>query len=295
MSLNRRDFLKLAGIGGAVFLNALPGVRALARGNEGFYFVQLTDTHWGFDNAKFNAQPRRALERAIEAVNALDPQPDFVVFTGDLTHTTDDPDLRRKRMGEFRDIVGALRNKNVRFMPGEHDASLDAGKAYEEFFGDLRYTFDHRGIHFIALDNVSDPQGQLGAEQLRWLERDLEQLDKSQPVVVLAHRPLFDLKPQWGWATLDGTKAVDLLKPFKHVTVFYGHIHREHHHRTGHIAHHSARSLIFTLPDPQTHEQKFKVPWDAEAPFKGLGLRNVEVSLPGASLELYELSIEEKT
>src|SRR2546427_216247 len=81
-------------------------------------------------------------------INAVERQPDFVVFTGDLIHTTDDGALRRKRMSEFREIVSGLKVKTLRLMPGEHDASLDRGKAYQESFGELHYSFDHKGIHF---------------------------------------------------------------------------------------------------------------------------------------------------
>ena len=70
--------------------------------------------------------------------------------------------------------------QNVRFMPGEHDASLDHGEAFKEFFGATHYTFDHKGVHFIALDNVSDPARALGDEQLAWLQADLaKQRDAS--------------------------------------------------------------------------------------------------------------------
>ena len=122
-----------------------------------------------------NCVARRAAreKKAVAAVNALEQAPDFVVFTGDLTYTTDDPKVRRARMAEFRDIVSALKTKEVRFMAGEHDASLD-------------------------------------------------------------------LYPQWDWATRDGAAAIKLLMPYKNVTVFYGHIHQEHHHKTGHIEHHAA-------------------------------------------------------
>ena len=41
----------------------------------------------------------------------------------------DDPAERRKRLGEFKQIVSDLKVKNVRFMPGEHDASLDYEQA----------------------------------------------------------------------------------------------------------------------------------------------------------------------
>ena len=99
-------------------------------------------------------------------------------------------------------------------------------------------------------------------------------------MVVFTHRPLFDLAPQWDWATRDGQQVVDLLLPFRHVTVFYGHIHQEHHHMTGHIAHHAARSLIFPLPQPGSQPKRTPLPWDPAQPYRGLGWR--EVSLRGS-------------
>jgi len=102
-------------------------------------------------------------------------------------------------MREFREIVSGLKVKDLKFMPGEHDASLDHGKAFRELFGDTHYTFDHKGIHFIALDNVSDAAALIGDEQLAWLRSDLDRLDKEAPIVVFTHRPLFDLYPQWDW------------------------------------------------------------------------------------------------
>ena len=243
---------------------------------EEFYFVQLSDAHWGFNNPTVNPDFEGTLKKAIAEVNALAVAPDFIVFTGDLTQTTDDPELRRKRMTEFRDIVAGLKVRNIRYLAGEHDAALDHGKAFKEFFGDTYYSFDHKGVHFIALDNVSDPAANIGDEQLAWLAKDLGRQDKKQRIVVLTHRPLFDLAPSWDWATPDGSKAIDLLLPFEYVTVFYGHIHQENHHMTGHIAHHSAKGLMWPLPAPLSVPKKAPVPWDAAAPYQGLGFREVE-------------------
>jgi hypothetical protein len=284
-NIDRRQFLRLAGLGGAVFASGLggfaqakPGYKdADASGSaEDFYFVQLSDSHWGFQGPAVNPDAQGTLRKAVAAVNALSDQPDFLIFTGDLTHTTDDPAERRKRMGEFREIVKDLRVKNVHFMPGEHDAALDNGAAYQEFFGPTHYTFDYKGVHFIALDNVSDPHASLGEDQLKWLADDLAQLHKDKHIVVFAHRPLFDLAPSWDWATADGSKAIGLLTPFSSVTVFYGHIHQENHHMTGHIAHHSANSLIFPLPPPLSVPKKAPIPWDPAAPYKGLGFRQID-------------------
>jgi len=280
--LDRRQFLKLggAGVAGAVYVSGLWPQRVFgaSTGVEDFGFVQLSDTHWGFGDPSVNPDFAGTLEKAVASVNGLRRRPDFVVFTGDLTHTTDDGDERRRRLARFREIVGALQVKSVRFMPGEHDASLDRGAAFTEFFGDTHYVFDHKGVHFVVLDNVSDPTGSLGDAQLAWLRDDLATRDKAQPIIVLTHRPLFDLAPQWDWATRDGAQALEALVPFEYVTVFYGHIHQEHHHTTGHIAHHSAKSLIFPLPAPMSVPKKAPIPWNPARPYDGLGFRSVQTT-----------------
>jgi 3',5'-cyclic AMP phosphodiesterase CpdA len=79
------------------------------------------------------------------------------------------------------------------------------------------------------LDNVSDPKGRLGENQLQWLEADVKRQSPDAQIIVLAHRPLFELYPQWDWWTGDGAQAVNILMNPPKVTVFYGHIHQEHH------------------------------------------------------------------
>lgn len=212
--MDRRDFLSLSSVGaGAVFASALPGCASLASGVGGekdFYFVQMSDVHWGYQGPN-NPDAGVTLRKAVASVNQLEVQPEFVVFTGDLTHTTDDPVERRRRLTEFKQIVSELKVKRMHFMPGEHDASLDRGAAFKELFGETHYAFDFRGVHFVAIDNVSDPGAKFGAEQLAWLKTDLSQQHPSKPIVVLTHRPLFDLAPKWDWATRDGAQAVELL------------------------------------------------------------------------------------
>lgn len=284
-SINRRDFLKLAGLGGVVFASGLgcsaarDGMSADSSGAEDFYFAQISDTHWGFTGPEANPDAAGTLPKAVAAVNALKVQPDFIVFTGDLTHTTEDPKERRKRLGEFKEIVSGLKVTSLRFMPGEHDGSLDQSKAFQEFFGATHYTFDYKGVHFIALDNVSDPRARLGAAQLQWLGEDLGKQSPNTRVVVLTHRPLFDLYPQWDWTTADGSEAIKILLQHPNVTVFYGHIHQEHHHMTGSIAHHAAKSLIFPLPPAGSQPKRAAVPWNPAEPYKGLGFREIEAAV----------------
>jgi Calcineurin-like phosphoesterase len=293
--VDRRDFLKLAGLGGVVFASGL-GFSALgASGKRGkreeFYFIQLSDTHWGFDGPAINPDAQGTLKKAIASINSLDEQPDFIVFTGDLTHTTEDAKKRRDRMAEFRDITSGLRAKTLHFMAGEHDAALDRGEAYQQYFGELHYSFDHRGVHFIVLDNVSDPAAMVGEAQLKWLQADLQQQKKDAPLVVFTHRPLFDLYPQWDWTTKDAAAVVSALMAYQNVTVFYGHIHQEHHFMTGHIAHHAAKSLIFPLPAPGSAPKRAPLPWDAAAPYRGLGFREVEAEVRKRRYEITELPV----
>jgi len=290
---NRREFLRLVGVGGVVFASGLSGAapkKGKSSVEKDFFFLQLSDTHWGFTGPP-NPEADVTLKKAVATINSVGATPDFIVFTGDLTHTTDDVLVRKKRMGEFKEIVSGLKVKTLRLMPGEHDASLDNGAAYQEFFGATHYSFDHKGVHFVALDNVSDPGAAVGDAQIDWLAADLKKVGKDAPIVILTHRPLFDLYPQWDWATKDGNKVVDVLLPYKHVTVFYGHIHQENHHKTEHIEHHAARSLIFPLPAPGSQPKRAPIPWDPAAPGKGLGYRNVVVELYDGDTKLTEMPI----
>jgi hypothetical protein len=291
----RRDILKLLGVGGVVFASGL-GLAGCAESaasmaapqsggplplppapREDFFFLQLSDTHWGFKGPP-NPEAELTLKQTVAAINAVETKPDFIVFTGDLTHTTDDPKERRARLAQFKEIVSELKVKNVRFLAGEHDASLDRGEAYIEAFGQTHYSFDHKGVHFIALDNVSEASGLIGDAQLEWLERDLVALPREAPIVVLTHRPLFDLYPQWDWATKDGARAIEVLAKRPNVTVFYGHIHQEHHQMTGAIAHHSARSLIFPMPAPGSAPKRAPLPWDPNSLDHGLGHRAIKLA-----------------
>ena len=290
--MDRRDFLMLMGIGLVYVSGAGKACGGQKTNDGGFMFVQLSDIHWGFNVPAINPDFGGTLKKALASVNRLEPQPDFIVFTGDLTHTTDDPKERRKRMGEVRDIIKDLKVKNIKFLAGEHDASLDSGEAFHEFFGRSYYAFDHKGVHFIAIDNVSDPRGMVGDSQLEWLAGDLKQRAKDAPIVILTHRPLFDLYPQWDWATRDGAKVMELLMPFTNVTVFYGHIHQEHHHMTGHIPHHAAKGLMLPLPAPGSVPNRAPIPWDPTQPYKGLGFRRVEAAGEKPGYILTELPVQ---
>ena len=263
-----------------------------ATGKEDFVFLQLSDTHWGFSDPAINADFAGTLKKTVASVNSLAKQPDFIIFTGDLSHVTDDDNERRKRMSGFKDIIKNLKLKTIRFIPGEHDAGLDEGKAYKEFFGDPYYAFDHKGVHFIVLDNVSDPTSSLGDKQLDWLNADLKKQKKDSRIVVFSHRPLYDLYPDWDWYTRDGAKAIDQLTPYSNLVIFHGHIHQELHNKTSHIPFHAAKGLMWAFPPPGSVPNKVPIPWDPGQPYKGLGFRSVGPKAKGAQPVITEFGVK---
>ena len=60
---------------------------------------------------------------------------------------------------------------------------------------------------------------------------------------------------------------------------------------TGHIAHHSAKSLIFPLPAPGSQPKRTPLAWDPAQPYKGLGFREVTARVQRAEYAIAELPV----
>jgi hypothetical protein len=304
--IDRRRFLRIVGVslGAGALYRVAPALaagaegaqvsRALGKANgeaiKPFSFVQLSDAHVG-SGPPLNQNGTAGFERAVEVVNRLPEPPELVLFTGDLTHDSEEPGEHARRMKRFREIAGRLKVREQKLIPGEHDAGLDGGVLFREHFGETHYAFDHRGVHFVAIDNVSRALPEVGPEQLAWLKADLARLPKTAPLVVLTHRPLFDLRPDWEWFTADGDQVMKVLEPFENVTVLYGHIHRENVHQEGRIRHLAVRGLAYAFPDPAAQEKK-PLPFDAGHPYKNLGLRVVR-SRPGGAPGTATVGVDE--
>jgi 3',5'-cyclic AMP phosphodiesterase CpdA len=289
-TMDRRAFLKVAGmaIGTGVVYEFAPMLASRANASaitdffkkatgeapSSFTFAQFSDTHVGF-NGPPDPLGTAAFENAVRLINQAPQRPDFVIFTGDLTHDVESRDTHAQRMQSFKKIAGGIKTPAIHTVPGENDAALDGGVLYREHFGETHYSFDHKGVHFVALDNVSRGRPEVGGEQLAWLKQDLARFPKSAPIIVFTHRPLFDLKPEWEWFTSDGDEVMNTLAPYENVTVLYGHIHRHDVRQVGRVPHYATRSLIFAFNDPSTNADKKPLPFDKNDPFKDLGIRLV--------------------
>jgi 3',5'-cyclic AMP phosphodiesterase CpdA len=229
---------------------------AQAQEAKGLTFLQISDSHIGF-HLPPNSNALGTLEEAIAKVNALTlPQkPAFMIHTGDISH------LSQESQFDDADKVIAQARLDVHYVPGEHDFLDPDQKFYRDRYGRGTkgagwYSFDANGVHFIGLVNVVDLKagglGNLGQEQLEWLEADVKGRSASTPIVVFAHIPLWTVYPEWGWGTEDGAQALSYLKKFGSVTVLNGHIHQVMQKVEGNVTFHTARSTAFPQPAPGT-------------------------------------------
>jgi len=269
--IKRRNFLKCMAWGGTGLVWAMNG--GVLSANEllgepkrkpaGFSFVQISDSHIGF-NKDPNHDVTKTLQEAVDKINALEEQPAFVIHTGDITHLA-----QAAQFDTAAQILKGARANQIYYVPGEHDVFTDDGKLYFERFGHGTQgqgwqSFDFNGVHFIGLINVLNLKqgsgtglggtgfGQLGQDQLAWLQKDVKGLSSSTPIVVFAHIPLWTISTEWGWGTDESEQALSYLKRFGSVTVLNGHIHQVMQKVEGNVTFHTARSTAYPQPAPGT-------------------------------------------
>jgi 3',5'-cyclic AMP phosphodiesterase CpdA len=264
--------------GGVPLTSARIGEAKAAPVQGAFTFLQISDSHIGF-NKPANPDALGTLREAIAKIKALPHKPAFMIHTGDITHLSKDEEF------DHADQLIKEAGLEVFYVPGEHDViDEDRGKAYLARYGKNAkgagwQSFDKNGVHYIGLVNVLDLKaggmGNLGAEQLDWLEKDVAGLSASTPIVVFAHVPLWIVYPEWGWGTEDGAKALSLLKKFGSVTVLNGHIHQIMQKVEGNVAFHTARSTAFPRPVPGTAPSPGPMKVPSEELRKYLGIASV--------------------
>ncbi len=138
-------------------------------------FVQISDSHIGF-NKPANPDVVGTLQATVEKINALERAPEFIIHTGDLSHTS-----QAAEFDTLGQVLKSAKTSQVFYVPGEHDTSVDDGKQYLERYGNGTqgsgwYSFDQKGAHFVRLANVVGMEhlGKLGQDQLAWLKADLK-------------------------------------------------------------------------------------------------------------------------
>src|ERR1700678_722801 len=309
LRISRRNALKCMAYGGAGTLFALsdggftPIAPAMARGyaekKKGKtlgkpLFVQISDTHIGF-NKEANPDVAGTLSQTIDIVNAMPVLPALIIHTGDITALS-----KPAEFDQAQQLFSRLRTTEMHTVPGEHDTTDAAVTEYFNRFGKASnnkgyYSFDHAGVHFIALINVLEFKpgglGTLGDEQLAWVAADLKGRSSSTPIVVFAHMPLWTVYEPWGWGTGDADQLMSQLRRFGSVTVLNGHIHQIVQKVEGNMTFHTARSTAYPQPiaGVGSGPGPLKVPADQLAAM--LGITSVSVVKHPSALALNDTAL----
>lgn len=214
---------------------------------EEFTFVFMTDIH---------LQPERGavegFDLAIQKVNELNP--DFVITGGDLIM-----DALGQSYGRSDSLYNMYIEQSKKFnMPvyntmGNHEVFglyVDSGidptheeyneVMYENRIGKRYYSFDHKGWHFMILDAIGQTEerryiGEIDEEQINWIKKDLEQLDKGTPIVISVHIPFVTIQTQLSKGTTEpnskgtvitnGKEVLELFKEHNLTLTLQGHLH----------------------------------------------------------------------
>jgi len=173
----------------------------------------------------------KILEEAVEMTNWLDP--DLVVTVGDLV---EGKTTRSEWISQHEEFTTIMDQLEMSWYPvaGNHDVypakrgNESNTDLYEQHFGPLIYSFDHKFAHFIVLFtdeqmDYHDPSNNqnMSQEQMDWLREDLSTTDAKQIFVFLHH-------PRWtkdyegcNWDQVHELFATD----GRSTTIVGGHIH----------------------------------------------------------------------
>lgn len=194
--------------------------------------AQITDLHVGWRVATTNmtVDMGERLKRAVEHLNGMDPAPDVVIATGDLTNAG-----HEQQYASLTDILSAL-SIPIYVIPGNHDDREKLRRAFHEHrylrncdrF--LHYVIDNHSIRLIALDTVAPGEegGELCEERLDWFESKLCEAPESPTFVFAHHPPFVTLLPLFDQVPFRGGAAVAaVVARHKQIIGFVcGHVHR---------------------------------------------------------------------
>jgi 3',5'-cyclic AMP phosphodiesterase CpdA len=186
---------------------------------------------------------------AVERLATLDPTPDLVLLTGDVTEhaAADEYRLARQVLAGLRQPVLAI--------PGNHDER----EAFRAAFGDLGYLPATGPLHFVAgghgpvrvigLD-ISVPgqhHGDFDAATAAWLEAALAS-ERERPTLIMLHQPPVETGIGFidAYRCFNGERLATVVARYPAVErVLCGHVHR-------HLSRRFGGSLLQIAPSTTT-------------------------------------------
>ena len=198
--------------------------------------AQITDLHVvAKDRLCYRRVPTNAqLAQAVTHINALDPRPDAVIASGDLTDHG-----REAEYEMLREILAKL-IPPVFVIPGNHDQRevLRQAFASESYMPAadapfINYAIEQFPIRLIGLDTTvsGHHHGMMCEDRLRWLDRTLGARPDAATLIFM-HHPPFRTGIQWMDASglHGGRKMQEIVARHRQIVrVACGHIHRPIH------------------------------------------------------------------
>ena len=190
--------------------------------------AQITDIHLGFEPDVPEEMNRRRLDNTIAKLCSMDPRPDLLLCTGDLTDRGDLQSYQR-----LREALAPLPFPYF-LVVGNHDLRdplLEVFPEVETSGGFVQYALDRGPLRILVVDTLEENRhaGAFGPDRLRWLEAQLLAEPSRPTLIVLHHPPVFTgidwmtLGPAETWAPAI-TEVVSRHRQV--VGAIAGHVHR---------------------------------------------------------------------
>ncbi|MFC6641580.1 metallophosphoesterase family protein [Sulfitobacter profundi] len=191
-------------------------------------FVHLTDLHISHPDLAdphLQSDTPATLRRVVAVINAMDPQPAFVVASGDLTNQGD-----RESYALVREITTPLKAPLVMAL-GNHDKRAGFNAVFAPGLADAPYFHDapQGDLHVIALDSSVPGKvaGALDDAQFEFLKAALQRHPELAKLLVIHHPPRIDPEAL-AWGSLDEASSARLAEMLEgqHVAgILSGHVH----------------------------------------------------------------------
>ena len=195
-------------------------------------FVHLTDLHFGHpDDPHLHSDTEATMAAILEQLHRIDPKPDFVIASGDLTNAGD--------AASYRKLAAALESLDmpVIYALGNHDTREGF---YEGMLARSPVTsepYDHAqlvaGIHVIVLDSTTPGAigGAIEPHQFDWLTEQLSRHKELPKLLVIHHPPMLGDDEDWDfWRGIrlgDSHRLAKVLKDHDVRGILSGHIHHD--------------------------------------------------------------------
>lgn len=199
-----------------------------------FYFVQITDTHFGDKNHLKKAK------KIVKEINKLPMKIRFVVHTGDITM---DKIEDKEVVDDSLKVLNKLKVP-IHYVPGNNDIipnRLEATtKAYIDTFGELisMAEYQHVVFLFVYTEPLRKSFSIQGYDPLKQIEAHLKK-SNGKPVIIFHHAPcvsdFYKNTFHDTWDTMNKEKWIKLINSYNVKAVIAGHFHRDEQHWLGKV------------------------------------------------------------